>query len=134
LQYEYYNGNKEALGKMFLIMNRIAPKLINIEMHKRKLVFTQEHIDELALDSTMLVIEQIKNNELVINTSYLAYLRLQVLKVMFDETKAQRFEKWCLVNHIDIMHTEHMTAEGFKRIFQKEQDKKEQEKLEQYAM
>ena len=125
LQYEYYNGNKNAIDTMFLILNRVAPKLINIEMHKHKLVYPQDRIDELALDSTMLFIEQIKKNELVIKTSVVAYLRLQVLKVMFDETQAERFEKWCLINHIDIMHAERRTAEGLKRTFQKEQEELE---------
>lgn len=120
LQYDYYNGSRKALDEIFIILNRIAPRLVNIEMHRHKLVLQQEAIDEAALESTMLFIEQIKTNELVIKTSFIAYLRLQVIKVLFDETNAERFAKWCLKNHIDIFSQDTETAEALKRTFQKE--------------
>lgn len=127
MQFDYYNGKPDAINQMFLIMNRIAPKLVNVEMHKHKLKLSQYRINEIALDSTMLFIEQIKNNELVITLSFVAYLRLQVLKMMFGLTQAQRFEKWCLINHIDIFHEDTRTQESLKKRFEQEMNEKWEE-------
>ena len=37
LQKAYYEGDKEALGKMFVILEEIAPKIVNIESKSRQL-------------------------------------------------------------------------------------------------
>lgn len=102
LQYEYYTGSPKALDSMFVLLMQIAPRLVNIEMHSTKRRYTQEQIDEMALDATCLFIGQVKENELVIKTSFIAYLRLQVIKVMNRTTKAQRLESYCIRNDINL--------------------------------
>ena len=115
LQKDYYKGNKGALTIMFEKLLYIAPRLINVEMHKAngKRNFTQEVINEMAIDATCLFVEQIKKNDLIITKSFVAYLRLQVLKVMNTITKAELFEKYCKKNHVNIFE---MTEEEKKNI------------------
>lgn len=105
LQKEYYGGRESALTETFTILNEVAPKLINIEMNKHaktKRYFTQDVIDEMAMDAVCLFVKQVKKNHLIIRKSFIAYLRLQVLKVMNNQTKAQRFEKFCYMNNINL--------------------------------
>ena len=39
LQYEYYNGNEEALVEMFKIMNRISSKLLVKEIKRKGVLY-----------------------------------------------------------------------------------------------
>lgn len=107
LQRDYYSGNEKVLTQMFAILNQVAPKLINIEMNRKaqkRRYFPQEVIDEMAMDAVCLFIKQIKKNNLVITRSFVSYLRLQVLKVMNTQTKAQKFEKYCRRHGINLFY------------------------------
>lgn len=119
LQKEYYEGRESALVDMFTILNNVAPKLINIEMNSTKRYFTQDKIDELAIDAVCLFIRQIKKNNLKIQKSFIAYLRLQVLKVVNNQTKAQQFEKYCKENKINIFYLSEEEKANVKLEFEK---------------
>ena len=43
----------------------------------------------------MVMVEQYEKNNLLVQTSFIAYLRLQVLKAMYAQTKGEKFEVWC---------------------------------------
>ena len=118
LQKAHYSGNRGALGEMFIILVKVAARLVNREMHSRRLRFTQEKIDELSVDAAAKVVEQIRKNDLMIETSFVAYLRLQVLKVMFGRTKAERFAKYCQRNGIDLFLLDDGQKQSLKRRFE----------------
>ena len=101
LQYEYYHGRTEKLEEMFLLLLEIAGKLISKETKEKKLIFSAEHKEVLAVDSASLVIEQILKNKLKIKASWIAYLYLQVKKTMYSRTKAKKLEDYCIKNNID---------------------------------
>lgn len=101
LQYEYYHGKTEKLDEMFLLLLEIARKIISKEAREKKLVFSMDHKEELAVDSVSLVIEQILKNKLKIKASWIAYLYLQVKKTMYSRSKAKRLEDYCVRNNID---------------------------------
>ena len=119
LQKEYYKGREKALDEMFLKLMEIAPRIINIEKNngaKRK--FSKNKIYEMALDATCLFIQQIKTNKLMIRTSFIAYLRLQVLKVMNTHTKGMDFEKYCIKNKINLFFLSELEKQKVKREFE----------------
>lgn len=119
LQKEYYKGREKALDEMFLKFMEIAPKIINVEKNtgcKRK--FTKSKMNEMALDATCLFIQQIKTNKLMIKTSFIAYLRLQVLKVMNKHTKGMDFEKYCVKNKINIFMLSELEKQKVKKEFE----------------
>lgn len=123
LQREYYSGRESALSEIFMLLDDIAARLINIEMNvkaKTKRYFTQDVIDDMAMDATCLFINQIKKNHLIIRTSFVAYLRLQVLKVMNNRTKAQRFEEFCRKNHVNLFYLSDDEKALFKLKFEEE--------------
>ena len=122
LQKEYYKGNDKALSQMFVVLLKVAPKQVNIEMcsSKGRRRFSQDRIDEMALDAVGLFIEQIKKNRLIITESFISYLRLQVRKVMNGQTKAQKFEKFCIKNHIPIFSMTPEEKAAVKNQFEKE--------------
>lgn len=122
LQKDYYKGNDKALSQMFVLLMQIAPKQVNIEMRsaKGKRRFSQNRIDEMALDAVGLFIEQIKKNRLIIKRSFVSYLRLQVRKVMNEQTMAQKFEKYCIKNHIQIFNLSAEEKKSVKNCFKKE--------------
>lgn len=101
LQYEYYHGRTEKLDKIFLLLLEIARKIISKEAKEKKLIFSRDHKEELAIDSVSLVIEQILKNKLKIKTNWIAYLYLQVKKTMYTRTKAGKLEDYCIKNNID---------------------------------
>lgn len=102
LQRDYYiNGNEKALKGMFTRLNQIAEKLVRKECREHKVFYTKARQEEVAVDATALVIEQIIKNELKIQTSFVAYLYLQIRKVMYDRTKAQKLEDYCRKYNID---------------------------------
>ena len=101
LQYEYYHGRTEKLEEMFLLLLEIAGKLISKETKEKKLIFSAEHKEVLAVDSASLVIEQILKNKLKIKASWIAYLYLQVKKTMYSRTKAEKLEDYCIKNNIN---------------------------------
>ena len=102
LQYDYYHGDKTALQTMFLVLHGIAKKLVNKECTEHKIRFTEDHKDEVGLDATTLVIEQFIKNELIIQTSFISYVYLQVRKVMYNRTQGQRIEAYCKKNNISL--------------------------------
>ena len=119
LQKEYYKGREKALEEMFSKMMEIAPRLINIEMNAgNKRRYTEDKINEMALDAVCLFIQQIKKNKLIIKTSFVAYLRLQVLKVMNTHTKGMDFEKYCVKNKINIFTLSELEKQKVKREFE----------------
>lgn len=101
LQSEYYHGKTEKLDEMFLLLLGIARKIISKEVKEKKLIFSRDHKEELAIDSVSLVIEQILKNKLKIKTNWIAYLYLQVKKTMYTKTKAKKLEDYCVKNNID---------------------------------
>ena len=111
LQYEYYHGRTEKLDKIFLLLLEIARKIISKEVKEKKLIFSRDHKEELAIDSVSLVIEQILKNKLKIRTSFIAYLYLQVKKTMYSKTKAEMLEDYCIKNNVDFF----MLSEDVKR-------------------
>lgn len=102
LQKEYYKGNENALKEMFLIAMKISAKIMYKEMKNHRLFFDKEIRNEKIMDAAILFIEQIKKNNLVIKTSFISYIRLQVRKILFMQTNAQKFEKWCIKKGINI--------------------------------
>ncbi len=119
LQKDYYKGREKALDEMFLKFMEIAPKIINIEKDNGcKRTFTKSKINEMALDATCLFIQQIKKNRLIIKTSFIAYLRLQVLKVMNTHTKGMDFEKYCIKNKINLFELSELEKQKVKREFE----------------
>lgn len=100
-QYEYYHGKTEKLDEMFLLLLEIARKIISKEVKEKKLIFSRDHKEELAIDSVSLVIKQILKNKLKIKTNWVAYLYLQVKKTMYTRTKAKKLEDYCVKNNID---------------------------------
>ena len=123
LQKEYYKGSTKALDKIFVILLKIAPKLITIELSraKSKRYFSREVREDIAMDAVVLFVDQIKKNELMISKSFLSYLRLQVLKAMNDQTLADRFEKYCIKNHIPIFSMTPEEKAAVKTRFEKEE-------------
>lgn len=101
LQAEYYHGKTEKLDEMFLLLLEIARKIISKEVKEKKLIFSRDHKEELAIDSVSIVIEQILKNKLKIKTNWIAYLYLQVKKTMYTRTKAGKLEDYCIKNNID---------------------------------
>lgn len=104
LQKEYYEGREKALSEIFELLLQIAPKLVNkvVSTSKKKRVFSNQKKEELAMDAVCLFIQQIKKNQLIIKESFVAYLYLQVNKVMNTRTKAQMLESFCKRNKINI--------------------------------
>ena len=101
LQYEYYHGKKEEIDRIFLLLLKIARKIISKEAKEKKLIFCSEYKEELAVDSAGLVIEQMLKNRLKIRNSFIAYLYLQVKKTMYSKTKARKLEDYCIKNNIN---------------------------------
>ena len=129
LQHEYYGGDKEALTQMFEIMQRIAPKLVNIESKNRHLLLPKQRMEELGEEAVMIFIECVLKKHLVIKKSFIAYLRLQVLRALFYQTKSAKFEKWAKENKIDVIHMDNYDAQWVKELFEKkiEEEQKERE-------
>lgn len=124
LQKEYFKGNESALNQIFMLLLKIAPRVVNIEMNNSNRYFPQETIDEMSLDSVSIFIKQIKENRLIIKTSFLAYLRLQVLKIMNNQTKAQKLEKYCIENNIQIFSLREEEKLAIKKLFEIEEREK----------
>jgi len=121
LQIEYYRDNSnKALYEMYQIFCKVARKLIAKEMHEKKLYFTKVQCIEYASDAAEMVIEQYFKNDLVIKTSFVAYLRLQVLKVMYSQNVGEQFERWCECNGYNLCILNEMEKEKLKRDFEKE--------------
>lgn len=124
LQKAHYAGDRGALGKMFIILVKVAARLVNQEMHSRRLRFTQEKIDELSVDAAAMVVEQIRKNDLMVETSFVAYLRLQVLKVMFGQTKGEKFERFCIKNKINLFELDDEQKQSLKQRFENMKESK----------
>ena len=122
LQKEYYEGREEALTEMFEILIKIAPKLVNKVMNtsKKKRVFTKQKKEEMAMDAVCLFIQRIKKNELIIKESFVAYLYLQVNKVMNTRTKAQMLESFCKRNKINLFNLSEDEKDSVKMRFELE--------------
>ncbi len=104
LQNAYYReNNKNALKDMFLILNKAAEKIVRKECKEHKIIFSREHKEEIALDATAAVIEQIIKNELKISKSFIAYLFLQVRKTLYNRNKAQKLEDYCVEKDISFL-------------------------------
>lgn len=136
LQKEYYMGRQTALTDIFMILNEIAPRLLNVEINhsagKRR--FTQSAIDAMAIDAVCLFIEQIKKNHLIIETSFVAYLRLQVLKVLNGRTKAEMFEQYCIKHNLMIFNMSEAEKKNVKMRFELELRRKSMTESELWEM
>lgn len=120
LQKEYYEGDKNALSKMFLILARIAPKIVNIESKKRRLILTKAYMKDVGEEAVMIFIESVLQKQLVVKTSFIAYLRLQVLRALFYQTKSQKFEKWMSENNISLFGMDEFGLQWAKERFEHE--------------
>ena len=102
LQKDFYvNGSKKAMQDMFILLEKVALKLIRKECREKKFVCPLDRQKEMALDATALMIEQFIKNKLKIHDSFISYLFLQVRKTMYDRTKAQKLEDYCRKYNID---------------------------------
>ena len=122
LQKKYYEGDEKALTLIFFKLYEIAPKLVNKEMNnsRKKRTFTKEAKEEMSMDAVCLFIQQIKKNQLIIRDSFVAYLYLQVKKVMNTRTKAQMFEAYCRRNNINLFYQSEEEKAVVKLKFEKE--------------
>lgn len=102
LQKAFYEGDPAALQKMYLKLDRLAVKLVNKECNKNKIFFTEMNKRELATDAATLFIEQVLKNDLMIQDSFIAYLYLQVRKVLYHRTKSQMLEDYCRKHNINL--------------------------------
>lgn len=132
LQYEYYHGRTEKLDEIFLILLGIARKIISKETKEKKLIFSMDHKEELAVDSVSLVIEQILKNKLKIKASWLAYLYLQVKKTMYSRTKAERLKDYCIKNNIDFFTLSEDEKRSVKRNLEENGHNERDNKLDVY--
>ena len=128
LQKAYYEGDKEALGKMFEIMEQIAPKIVNIESKSRQLNLPKARMAELADEAVMIFIEAVMKNELVIKKSFVAYLRLQVLRALFYFPKSMQFEKWLKEKKISFVNLSDYDKAYDKELFERELEEQKKEK------
>ena len=120
LQKKFFETKDEKLlGEMFMLMLSIAKKLVTIEAGKHKMKVGTQTVDDWATDASIYFIEQIKKNDLVIETSFVAYLRLQVLKAMFYTTKAEQFEKFCVKHHLNLFKLTEQEKQLWKADFEK---------------
>ena len=129
LQADFYqNGNKNALIKMFDILNVIADKLVNKECRSKKLWFPHQHKEEFALDAAAAVIEQLNKNGLMIKTSFVTYLYLQVRKAMYNRTKARKLEDYSIQHNCNFMKLSDIEKQSLKKDFEggKSEPKKNQ--------
>lgn len=120
-QYEYYNGNRDvACREMYFILDKVAKRLIGVECKKRKLKFSKMQISEYASDAATYVIEQFLKNEVIVHTSFIAYLKLQVCKVLYSMTKGEKFEWWCKKNKQNLLGLDYYSREKLKQMFEQE--------------
>ena len=120
LQKDYYEGNKDALGKMFEIMLDIAPKIVNIESKSRQLQLSKQRMNEIGEEAVMIFIECVLKKNLVIKKSFIAYLRLQVLRALFYQTKSLKFEKWLIENKVYVFNIDEYDRQYEKELFERE--------------
>ena len=117
MQFEFYGGNEKKLTEIWLKLVDIAEKLVRVEAKKKKLKFATDYYTEVAQDAATYVIEQIKVNNLQIKTSFIAYLYLNVKKALYGkQTKASRFEAWCIRENINIFDKTQAEKEELKRV------------------
>ena len=129
LQKAYYEeGDKAALSKTFEILMRIAPKLVNIESKNRQLNIAKDRMAELAEDAVMIFIEAIMKKQLVIRKSFVANLRLQVLRSLFYFTKSMKFEKWLKEKEISFLSLSDYDKMYYKEMFERELEEEKKEK------
>ena len=126
LQADYYGGNERALEALFLKLNTLALKLVFTEMRKKGLLFPRETVDELALDATILMVGRFKKKELVIHTSFVAYLQKQVIQTMYYRTDGQKFFAWCCKKGINFFTLPKTEQKELKQQFARENMKENQ--------
>ena len=119
LQAEFYQeGKTEALEKMFLILNKAAEKLVRKECKEKTLFLTSQRKQEAALDAAVLVIEQINKNELIVEKSFIAYLYLQLRKVMYSRTKAKKLEDYSIEQNKNFLELSEDERQSLKAEFE----------------
>lgn len=127
LQKEYFirGKDKKCLAQMFLIICEIAKK-ITVQTSKRYGFKCHAiRLEEISVDSAAIIIEQMEKNDLMIKKSFLAYIRLQVLKTMFGQTQAQKLEKYCRQNNINLFALSDIERQKVKEAFElSEKEKK----------
>ena len=131
-QYEYYHGKTEKLDKIFLLLLEIARKIISKETKEKKLIFSMDYKEELAIDSASLVIERILKNKLKIKTNWIAYLYLQVKKTMYTRTKAGKLEDYCIKNNIDFFTLSEDEKRSMKRDMEENEHNERNNKFDVY--
>ena len=130
LQRKYYEGDKNALAKMYAILEKIAPRLVNIESKSRQLILPKSYMRDKGIEAVMIFVEGVLKKELVIKKSFIAYLRLQVLRVMFYHTKSHGFEKWLTENNVNLFSLDQFEAEWMREQFERDFEAERQERRE----
>lgn len=119
LQAEFYQEGKEnALKDMFLILNKAAEKLVRKECKEKTLFLTSQRKYEIALDAAVMVIEQINKNELIVEKSFIAYLYLQLRKVMYNRTKAKKLEDYSIEQNKNFLELSDYERQSLKDEFE----------------
>lgn len=126
LQKEYYQQNKDKkiLAMMFPLLIQIARKVCVQTSKSYGFKCSSLKLEEVSMDATTIIIEQIQKNELMIQKSFVSYIRLQVLKAMFGQTLAQKFEKYCRQNNINLFALSDTEKQKVKERFEKEMKEK----------
>lgn len=120
MQFDYYHGNPAAMKSMFVLLKQIAVKLIKKECRAHRIIYTPETREEVAIDATALMIEQFVKNRLKITNTFISYLYLQVRKVMYTRTEAQKLETYCRDNNIPLFELSEAEKQAVKADFIKQ--------------
>lgn len=129
LQREYFmrGKDKQILSPIFLIITEIAKKLTVQTSKRYGFKCHATRLEEISVDAAAIVIEQMEKNNLMIKKSFLAYIRLQVLKTMFGQTQARKLEKYCRQNNINLFALSDIERQKVKEAFElSEKEKKKQ--------
>lgn len=129
LQREYFlhDKDKNILSKIFVILFELSKKTCVQTSKKYGFKCSSIRLEEISLDASTIIIEQIQKNDLMIRKSFLAYIRLQVLKTMFSQTLAQKLEKYCRQNKINLFELSDIERQKVKETFEKEQEEEKEE-------
>lgn len=104
LQFDYYNGNKDQdlLWKMFPILNKVAYRYVRKEKELKKFIMSDADMREKAEDAALKVIDKYRKSNYICEKSVTSLLYLQVLEVLYHMTMAQKFEKYCEENNLNL--------------------------------
>lgn len=104
IQLDYYEKDKDpdTLWKMFPILNKVAYRYIRKEKDFKKFVMDDADMREKAEDAALKIIDKYRKSNYICEKSVTGLLYLQVLEVLYHMTLAQRFEKYCEENNLNL--------------------------------